>query len=339
MRSALWSTGLLLLAVGFAALPFSPACAPEKKHFDTPPSQLAAFTEPAPASSAAERSYDLQQAVPLLGRPELRPALEALEADDAATALRIAQQAHLKLQPGPREAKRWHYLLAHLAEQAGDLVTAKAGYEAVTTDPWALSGYARLGAARVGIAAGDVRGALSQLQQINATGPLASAVNALFVQAALQLSDPDLAIAKAAAFLTTPPPPNWQDVALTYGRLSVERAEAKNATGSQVAPLNDAVAWLKRLRRDAVTNLEQVNDLLQRAARLLPQSEQASVLGFSAEDRLAQLDALLAQRRFEEAEAAAQQISSEFGVQNFSAQACEARAARAKALAGLRQWG
>jgi soluble lytic murein transglycosylase len=339
MQSALWSTGLVLLALGFAALPFSPACAPEKRHFDTPPSQLAAFTEPAPSPSTTEPSYDLQQAVPLLARPELKPALEALEADDAAAALRIVRQAHQQLQPNAREAKRWRYLLAHLAEQAGDLAAAKAGYEAVATDPWALSGYARLGAARVGVAGGDVRGAVAQLQQINATGPLASAVNALFVQAALQLNDPDLAIAKAAAFLTPPPPPLWQDVALTYGRLSVERAEAKSLAGAQVAPLNDAVAWLKRLRRDAVTNLEQVNDLLSRAARLLPQSEQATASGFSVEDRLAQVDALLAQRRFDEAEAAAQLITSELGAQSFSGQACEARAARAKALAGLRQWG
>lgn len=340
MRSALWSTGLVLVALGFVALSFSPACAPEKQRASVS-SQLAAFSapQPAPVASAREQNYDLQQAVPLLGRPELKPALEALETGDAATALRVAQQAQLAVQPGPREQKRWRYLLAHLAEQAGDLATARAGYEAVATDPWALSGYARLGVARVAVAAGDVRGAIAQLQQISAAGPLAAAVNALLVQAALQINDNELAIARAAAFLTTPPPPAWQDVAWTYGRLSVERAEAKKAVSAEIAPLNEPVLWLKRLRREAASNLEQVNDLLQRAARLLPAAEQAAVQGFSVEDRLAQVDALLTQRRYEEADTAAQQISSEPGMQNFSQADCDARALRAKALAGLKQWG
>lgn len=338
MSRTIWSAGLVLVALGFVALPFSPACAPDKKLFKTPPSQLEAFVEPPPAPSAND-SYDLQLAVPLLARPELKPALEALEAGDPATALRIAQQVHQKVQPNPHETKRWRYLLAHLAEQASDLVTARAEYEAVSTDPWALSGYARLGVARVAVASGDVRGAIAQLQQIIAEGPLASAVNALLVRAAIQINDNELAIARAAAFLSTPAPSNWQEVAVSYGRLSVERAEAKKLAGAEIAPLNEPIVWLKRLRRDAVSNLEQVNDLLQRAARLLPPAEQAAAQGFSIEDRLAQLEALLTQRRYEEADTAAQQISSELAAQNFSSQDCEARGARAKALAGLKQWG
>jgi soluble lytic murein transglycosylase len=347
VRGVVWGTGLLVLALGLVALPFSPACSTAENRPAHVPSQVAAFVDskPAPAASTTEQPYDLQQAVPLLARPELKPALEALEADDATTAYRSAEQVHAKLQPSAREEKRWRYLLAHLAEQAGDRVVARAGYEAVATDPWALSGYARLGAARVALAAGDPRGAIALLQQIKATGPLASASDALLVQAALQINDNELAIAHAARYLNAQPlPQQWQEIARTYSRLSVEREEARSAAGQKASPLNEPILWLQRLRREAVPDLEQIADLLQRAVRLLPEAEQASASGFALTDRLAQLDALLTQRRYDEAEAAAQQISTEMVAQDpnkrgFTAQDCEARGARAKALAGLKQWG
>ncbi|HTM45256.1 MAG TPA: hypothetical protein VL137_09900, partial [Polyangiaceae bacterium] len=298
---------------------------------------------PGASSTAPSQSYDLQGAVPLLALTSLRPVMEALDEGEAEEALRLAQQTFVQAKPEGKQAKRWSYLLARLAEGAGDLNAAKERYRAVGAEPWALSNYAQFAAARIELRMGNARGALDQAQHIVAPPPLSGLVDRLAADAASQIGAADIALVRYGACLNaTPLPDGWQQIALSYARLLIESEEKnKGKEGSSAAggSLGGALYWLKKLSREASADLNVLGELSQRATQLLPESERLSALQLSTDERLAQIEALLAQRRLQEAENAAQDLYAAQATTPFSTAACEARFLRAKALSGLSQWG
>lgn len=346
-----WGTGLLLAALGVLCLPVWQACSSRPAESPVQASVTRKSAPPVRASSATPHGdrepdrFDLEQAVPLLARPELRLAMEALDDDDASKALRIVTTAAKQVKPGEREARRWHYLLGMLAERAGQAQQALKSYEAAAQHPWALSPYAQLGAARAERSLGNEQAALTRLLALNTPGPLAPTVDALIAEMAQARGDVQLAMAHQSAFLAAEPRASaWSQVALSYAKNCIEQAEAQAAAdGTQATQasllMTQALHFIAQLRRQAAADQQELQALQQRAVTLLPKEQQAAAAKIPNEDRRAEIEALLEQRRWEDADQAAQDLSNTLKAEALSALDCEVRLLRVKALGGQNEWG
>ncbi len=159
---------------------------------------------PAPSASAAPPSLpplatrSLEDFVPLVALPGFEPVAAALEAGQPQRAVAELTRAMSHLPPAPVDVARFQYLLGLLRERAGELAGARVSYELAAAEDWALAPYARAGAARVALRAGDPRRAQAWLQQLPEVQPLEVEVRALRLEAARLLGERQQAIRYAS---------------------------------------------------------------------------------------------------------------------------------------------
>jgi soluble lytic murein transglycosylase len=337
----------------------------------------AAATAPrVPSLSVAEAEarpgerLDLERFRPLLAEPVLVPAREALERGDLPGAARALEAVMAASPPPASEVERWQMLLAIFRERAGDLLGASASYQLAARTSWPLSAYARFGAARVSLRAGQAARALEHLAQVGATEPLAGDARLLGAEAHLLLADTQGAAALWREHLATESAADVAVVALRLGEVLLANAPrsedvpggagepgapraAKSVDpdpgpgGVAAAPPTTGVREVVALARRAIASSSGKADVIQRAsalearalARLAP-GDRASLQGTSSSEQLVILESLIQSKRHAEAELQADQLVARLPKgARWGEIGCEASVLRAKALAGLGKWG
>ena len=136
-------------------------------------------------------ALDLQK--PVIARPELADVKTALEHGDDAKALELFESTLVRLDPQPPESNRWHLWLAYAYQKRDDCTKALPHFESGAEPPWALSTYARFGAAQCRLALGLPDDAL-RIVSLKTEPPLASAVDLFRAQVSAQVGRFDSAI-------------------------------------------------------------------------------------------------------------------------------------------------
>jgi soluble lytic murein transglycosylase len=303
----------------------------------------------------------LDEFTPLLAQPVLQRAALALEAGDAARAAREVEQVMTKTPPAAVDVPRWQLLLARLREQAGDLRGAGASYDLAAAASWPLTGYALLGAGRVLVRQGRAADALERLKRTPHDQPLRSEVRLLKAEAAYNTGDRDLAItawrehlaggaealdrAGVALRLSAALLERVTNAAGT-GTASGDQAKAAPAPASDAATLPELIEALRLARRVVLESTddklppERAVELERRALSALPAAERSRLQRPSPEEDLVRLGALVQARRHADAQTLAETLLAQIPKPvRWSAVGCEAGVLRAKASAGLKEWG
>jgi soluble lytic murein transglycosylase len=314
----------------------------------TPLAPVAAAPVAASPSLVAARDdegfVDLQTFTPLLSRPELEGASDALESGDAARAVRELEAAMARRAPEPPLVPRFQLLLGRLRELAGDLPGAAASYEIVARETFPLAGYAALGAGRTLLRSGHPREALDWLSRVPAGEPSYGDSRLLVAEASMLLGDRETAIETYRAFLAAEPSgADAAQVALRLSEALVEESSQTAPAAEREARGLEALGLARRILVRAPADAAAVGRARAveiRALALLPAAERARRLRLSPEEELERVRALVDGKQNEAARQAADALLSSIGDQGRkSALGCDAAILRARAYAGLHEWG
>ena len=335
-----------------------PHLSPSTSRVEPPATPLANASTPRAADLGEVESLSIEQFAPLLTLPELSAAARAFDAGQPKAAADEVERVFQSRKLPPRAAAAWQLLLGRLRERAGELPAASAAYESAAGVAWPLAGYARLGAGRSLLAAGQHRLATQHLQQVPPDQPIAAEAKLLLAEAAVLQGDHERAIDIWRQVLGEKErAASWPDVALQLSRTLLQSAgvgdpEDKSAaqqakiTPGAVAQRDRIVEALRLARRVGLERADRdelrrrAEAVEQRALASLPPSERSGLLRLSASEQLVKLGVLVGSRQAAEAEAAAQELLAELpSADQWGSVGCEAAVLRAKAIALGRKWG
>ncbi len=294
-------------------------------------------------SSQPPRTPDpisLETLMPLLATPGYEAALAAVEAGEPRRALAALDEARAKRPPPPTLAAPFAFVRARLLEQAGDPALALADFDQAARAAWPLAADAKLGAARALLAANRPADALERIANVDGSAALRR--ERLLISADAAFAKKERATGQAAlrAYLASQPPAEqrWA-VSLRLGGMLVNWPAATVSAEDA----REAHSLALRLKREAGGDwlLEhQAAEVQMRALSLLPPEDRKTRVYDPPEDTLEQLRLLVDARRYEDAEKTANDLLALLGAKGrFERVGCEAQQLRAKAIAGLREWG
>lgn len=332
--SAISGAGLLV----YCAAPLPPAA---RTPFSLP---LAAVTSgsaaPANAPTAAV-PLGTDRYAPLLARPGFEVVMAALEDGDAARARALLEIELEKRPPPATELTSFRYLRAWLAERSPDPAQALVLYRDAARPEYVLSHYARLGAARALLALGRAKESLAEVEGVPAAGALLPPRRELLARAALGAGERGRALA-AFRELVAGAPSSAQRHPFALELASLLLSPPNGALPPEADTI-EALELARKAGTDAAndrTASARARELEARALSLLPERTRAENAHPSAAEELARVTALVEAREFEEASTLAGSLAARLPKTDRSSEiACELALQRAKAQAGLRQWG
>ena len=312
------------------------------------PLQKAAPREAAQETAAAEQAEPLalDQFAPLLADPALAEVQKSLEAGRARVAATQIKAAMAKTPPAEADVKRWQFLLARVLERAGDLKGAAASYDLAAGHSWPLAGYAKLGAGRVLLRAGQHVRALERLRAAPGDLAVVDEVRLLKAEAAYHAGEPALAIDVWRKHLASEEAPDdWMLVSLSLANalLSKKKSDDGGAAKPTEAELAEALRLARRVRIEAARMPKlrgRATALEHRALAKMAPAQRKSLEKPSASDDLLRLSVLVGARQDDAAEDAADALLKRLPArERWSDIGCEAVLLRGKAIAMKRERG
>ncbi len=303
-------------------------------------SSSSAVIASAPLPTRAPDPISIETLMPVLAMPGYEAALAALEAADPRRALAALDEARAKQPPPATLAAPFAFVRARLLEQAGDPAAALADFDRAAGAAWPLAPDAKLGAARALLAAKRPADALARIASVDGSSALRREKLLLSANAALASGDRSAGLASLRAYLGGQ---LTLDERTGVGlRFASELITPSNGAVSSAAAL-EALGAARRVGREAGSDAvleRKASELAARALALLPNLERAAHEKEPAEDTLERLRLMVEARRFEDAEKTADDLLALLGAKGrFGRVGCEAQQLRAKAIAGLREWG
>ncbi|HEX7668914.1 MAG TPA: transglycosylase SLT domain-containing protein, partial [Polyangiaceae bacterium] len=247
--------------------------------------------------------------------------------------------------PDAASVQPFQYLLARLREDSGEFVGASASYELAAGAEGPLAGYANLGAGRTLVKSGHGSAALGRALLIPTDGPLGLEALLVTADAADLVSKTDLGMAARRQFLgRAPDAPESTLASLRLSELTVDGAKSSSLSFEERAALGrEALGLARRAMSRAPTDVPLVargHAVEMAALLLLPADERVLRARPDVTDELDRLRTLVEGKEFEAARQTADGILAVLGEKGRSGDAgCETELLRARALAGLKEWG
>lgn len=343
MRGVRW-VWLSSLSLGAGLLIYCAAPPPPEARspFSLPLGATKAGEPPTSASAAAPAvPLGTDRYTPLLARPGFEAVMAALEDGDAPRARAALEVELAKRPPVAAELPSFRYLRAWLAERSADPTQALALYRDAARPEYVLAPYAKLGAARALLALGRAKESLAEVEALPANGALSAPRRELFARACLAAGDRDRALPAFRELLANAPSTAQRSsIALELASLLLSPPNGA-AVPEEVAI--EALELARKAGTDAASDRTvsaRARELEAQALRALPERTRADRARPSPAEELARVTALVDAREFEDAAELAGSLASRLQKADRSSPiACDLALSRAKAQAGLRQWG
>lgn len=282
---------------------------------------------------------DFRNLTRALAGPELEAARLAYDDGRFEDALAAFEEAHgERIARDTLDSESW-FQLGHLRSRAGRSSAAASAFERAAREPWTLRAYASYFAALGHAQSGDGEAALRLLEGVPSDVPWSHGANLLRAELLLERGNAGDGIPLLRSLLAGEEKPSgWTRASLRLGRALLQASIEKNDA-------SDLPEALDRARRVALETAgtsaaTEALELEQQVLAAMPRDAFALHEPLTHEQELVRLSALVDRWKWADALIAADELLAKVsGQQSFSTVTCEARLLRAKAQAGVRQWG